>query len=238
MDFDREHEAKEIVPGLILGGLRDLRQILAMEPEVLAPLDRLPGEVWESGFRGEILYYPITDLGVLPDEVLDKLVRELLERLKAGKRIALFCAGGHGRTGYVAACLLYLLGREDPVAYLRRCYSAQAVETDRQAEAVLRFCRRHWAERGDGLSRMIRSVRLTDPEAALRDPGVLRTMERIRDQLGENGRILIRRSGVLPEICVMLEAPNEELCAWYMEDVLSALERTGLYLGWRPELLD
>lgn len=133
MDFDREHEAKEIVPGLILGGLRDLRQILAMEPEVLAPLDRLPGEVWESGFRGEILYYPITDLGVLPDEVLDKLVR---------------------------------------------------------------------------------------------------------DQLGENGRILIRRSGVLPEICVMLEAPNEELCAWYMEDVLSALERTGLYLGWRPELLD
>ena len=61
---------KEIIPGLILGGLRDLNDILKAKPDVLFPLDRLPGTVWDNGFRGEIVYYPITDMDVLPDDVL------------------------------------------------------------------------------------------------------------------------------------------------------------------------
>ena len=133
----------EIAPGLILGGINDLDAMLAMRPDVLAPLDRLPGHVWQTGFRGEILYYPITDREVLPDDVLDELVKALLTRIRSGKRVALFCVGGYGRTGYVAACALFLLGVADPMPYLWRNYSASAVETELQMAAVERFCARH-----------------------------------------------------------------------------------------------
>ena len=132
----------EVVPGLILGSLRALNDILDRKPDVLFPLDRLPGWVWETGFRGEIVYYPITDYEALPDDVLDGLVAAVLERLKAGKRVAVFCIGGHGRTGYVAACVLYRLGQENPIAFLRQNYSPSAVESEEQELSVERFLRR------------------------------------------------------------------------------------------------
>ena len=133
----------EIVPGLILGGIDDLDAMLDMRPDVLVPLDRLPGRVWQTGFRGEILYYPITDREVLPDDVLDELVAAVLERIREGKRVALFCFGGYGRTGYVAACALFMLGVTNPMRFLWCNYSASAVETDMQMAAVERFFRRH-----------------------------------------------------------------------------------------------
>ena len=132
----------EIYPGLILGGIADLDAMLGMKPDALAPLDRLPGRVWQTGFRGEILYYPITDRDVLPDDVLEQLVAAIVERVRAGKRVALFCLGGHGRTGYVAACALHSLGVAEPLAFLRQRYSPGAVETDAQEAAVLRFIER------------------------------------------------------------------------------------------------
>ena len=141
--MDDKRRAVEIVPGLILGSLRGLPDILALKPDVLAPLDRLSGHVWDSGFRGEIVYCPVTDYGTLPDDVLERLADGLLERLRAGKRVAVFCVGGHGRTGYVAACLLHRLGQENPIAFLRRNYSPSAVESEEQEDAVVRYCNRH-----------------------------------------------------------------------------------------------
>jgi len=135
--------AVEVVPGLILGGLDDLPDLLGMRPNVLVPLDRLPGSVWNFGFRGEILYCPITDRGILPDDVLDDLVEKIMSRLSTGKRVAIFCLGGLGRTGYVAACVLCRLGKETPVAFLRGNYRYLAVETKAQIEAVYRYCKRH-----------------------------------------------------------------------------------------------
>ena len=138
----------EVFPGLILGGIGDLDAMLEMKPDALAPLDRLPGRIWQTGFRGEILYYPITDGEVLPDDVLDALVEAIVSRVRAGKRVAVFCLGGHGRTGYVAACALFMLGVAKPIPFLWQRYSAAAVETEAQAAAVSRFCLRH-AERAD-----------------------------------------------------------------------------------------
>lgn len=134
---------KEIRPGLILGGIGDLDAILGMKPDSLVPLDRLPGRVWQTGFRGEILYYPITDGEVLPDDVMDRLIEAIVEQISEGKRVAVFCLGGYGRTGYVAACVLFMLGVAEPLPFLWEHYSAAAVETELQMAAVERFCRRH-----------------------------------------------------------------------------------------------
>lgn len=141
--FESEYIANEVIPRLMLGGLNEIDFMLRWKPDVLVPLDRLPGLVWETGFRGEILYYPIADFGILPRDVLEKLVAEVAERIQEGKRVAIFCSGGRGRTGYVAACVLYRLGTsEDPVTFLRQNYSLRAVETDQQMHEVEWFCSR------------------------------------------------------------------------------------------------
>ena len=134
--------ATEVYPGLILGGIWMLYDILKMEPDVLVPLDSLPGWVNKKNFSGEVIYSYIPDYGTLPDDELDKLVSEITERIKSGKKVAVFCVGGQGRTGYVASCVLHVLGVQDPVTFLRTNYNPNSVETREQLEAVQSFCKR------------------------------------------------------------------------------------------------
>ncbi|MFB9187069.1 protein-tyrosine phosphatase family protein [Dactylosporangium sucinum] len=66
--------------------------------------------------------------------------RELLERA-ATERVEVACAGGQGRTGTALACVAILDGvpAADAVAWVRRHYSAHAVETPWQRRYVARF---------------------------------------------------------------------------------------------------
>lgn len=144
-------KATEIYPGLIIGGLRNLEDIQRMKPDVLVPLDHLPGDIWETGYRGEILYCPISDRGVLPRDVLNRIVDIIIRCLEQGKRTAVFCIGGHGRTGYLTACVLYRLGITDPITYLRKNYSILAVETEEQEDEVQKYCKKHTAKTEGGL---------------------------------------------------------------------------------------
>lgn len=123
----------EVVKNLFCGSQAEsLQMVSSIQVDILVPLDSLDGRVWELGFRGEILYCPIQDYGVLPTDVLNKLVSKILCRLKYGKKIGLFCQGGHGRTGYVASVVLGKLGYEDPIGFLRQHYCEQAVESSAQ----------------------------------------------------------------------------------------------------------
>ena len=142
-------ECKEIVPGLILGSVNDVEQMVEMGADVLVPLAYLESSVWNTDFRGEILYCPIKDRGVLPFDVLRTIVLKILIRLDQKKKVALFCAGGHGRTGYVAGCVLAELEIKDPIGYLRIEYSPHAVETDAQAEGILTYMEMLKAELDD-----------------------------------------------------------------------------------------
>lgn len=152
-------ECKEIVPGLILGSVSDVEQMVEMGADVLVPLAYLDSDVWNTDFRGEILYCPIKDRGVLPLDVLDTMVLKILIRLDQKKKVALFCAGGHGRTGYLAACVLAAQGIKDPIGHLRKEYSPHAVETDAQAEAILTYMEKLKAEVDD-----IEDIKETDIE--------------------------------------------------------------------------
>ena len=146
-------EMCEIIPGLILGSVADAGKMVRYGADVLVPLAYLDGSIWNTGFRGEILYYPIVDRNVLPVDVLHDLVDKICDRLEEGKKVGLFCAGGHGRTGYVAACVLARHGIRDPIAYIRRDYSSKAIETDEQANVVFTYMRSLRAEqiRSEGL---------------------------------------------------------------------------------------
>jgi protein-tyrosine phosphatase len=86
------------------------------------------------------LSFRIKDFGV-PNVKLETwaLLADSVRQLMAeGINVVVFCQGGHGRTGMVAAILCSLLGvgGTDPVKYVRSVYCNSAVETHDQHKYV------------------------------------------------------------------------------------------------------
>lgn len=70
------------------------------------------------------------------------------EGLEKGKKIVVFCTGGHGRTGTFVASLIALVEQpEDPIAALRSRYCEHAVEGLEQREAIFKILGRELPEK-------------------------------------------------------------------------------------------
>lgn len=74
---------------------------------------------------------------------------------------------------------------------------------------------------------VLKNVRVADKPAARNDADVIAATKKVEEALGDNGRILLRRSGTEPVIRVMVEADTEELCNRYVDDVIKVLEEKG-----------
>jgi hypothetical protein len=85
------------------------------------------------------MYIPVTDYSVLPKQIEAIMVYRVLQKIRSGKKVAIFCIGGHGRTGYFTSLLLGKLGIEDPIKYIRDNYCESAVETNSQVSAIAKF---------------------------------------------------------------------------------------------------
>ncbi len=101
------------------------------------------GELGEEvGRRSmEWLWFPIEDLGVPPGErFLDFLefAGGVIERLEAGRVVAVHCRGGLGRAGMVGACLLAMrgIGPVEAIRCVRRARGQGAVEMPGQETFV------------------------------------------------------------------------------------------------------
>ena len=51
--------------------------------------------------------------------------------------------------------------------------------------------------------------------------------KQINDELGDNGRILLRESGTEPVIRIMVEADDAELCNSYINEVYALVKKGG-----------
>lgn len=71
------------------------------------------------------------------------------------------------------------------------------------------------------------NVRVFSKADARGDAEVLEAMERITEELGQEGRIIVRESGTEPVIRVMVEAPTDEECKTYVKSVVEILYRKG-----------
>lgn len=61
------------------------------------------------------------------------------------------------------------------------------------------------------------NVRVDDKDAAINHPQVQALLKQIMDELGDNGRILLRKSGTEPVVRVMVEAQSDEVCRKYVD---------------------
>lgn len=77
------------------------------------------------------------------------------------------------------------------------------------------------------LPQVTENLRVANKRAVRENPEVARTVERIRAELGDRGRILLRESGTEPVIRVMVEAEREEICRSLAEEVLSVIRARG-----------
>ena len=75
---------------------------------------------------------------------------------------------------------------------------------------------------------LLKNVRVKDKKTARENPAVQAAVQKVADELGSDGRILVRESGTEPVIRVMVEAASDEICAKYVDSVVEVIEAEGL----------
>lgn len=78
---------------------------------------------------------------------------------------------------------------------------------------------------------VLKNVRVSSKEETLQDAEVQAAIQQVEEQLGTEGRILVRQSGTEPLIRVMVEASEHELCNQYVDQVISVMQKKGYLIG-------
>ena len=73
-----------------------------------------------------------------------------------------------------------------------------------------------------------KSVRVSDKQAALNNKAVREEYAKINEEIGGNGRALLRASGTEPKIRIMLECETVELCRSYIDRLYKVMKEEGL----------
>ena len=74
---------------------------------------------------------------------------------------------------------------------------------------------------------VLKNVRVKSKPDAQNDPDVQAAVQKVADELGDNGRILVRESGTEPVIRVMVEADTNEICEKYVDSVIEVIKAKG-----------
>ena len=74
---------------------------------------------------------------------------------------------------------------------------------------------------------VLKNVRVKSKPDAQNDADVQAAVQKVADELGQEGRILVRESGTEPVIRVMVEAGSDELCEKYVDEVIDVIRAKG-----------
>ena len=74
---------------------------------------------------------------------------------------------------------------------------------------------------------VLKNVRVKSKPEAQNDPDVQDSVQKVADDLGDSGRILVRESGTEPVIRVMVEADTDEICEKYVDSVIEVIKKKG-----------
>ena len=74
---------------------------------------------------------------------------------------------------------------------------------------------------------VLKNVRVKSKPDAQNDPDVQAAVAKVAEELGDDGRILVRESGTEPVIRVMVEAGSDEVCEKYVDQVIAVIEAKG-----------
>ena len=71
------------------------------------------------------------------------------------------------------------------------------------------------------------NIKVTSKDDVMNDPDILKLNDEIAEELGDDGRLLLRQSGTEPVIRVMVEAATDELCEKYVYRMVDFIKEKG-----------
>ncbi len=71
---------------------------------------------------------------------------------------------------------------------------------------------------------VLKNIRVADKAKTQQNPDVQKVIADVTAALGDQGRVLVRESGTEPVIRVMVEAPTEEACQTYVNQILQTIQ--------------
>jgi phosphoglucosamine mutase len=74
---------------------------------------------------------------------------------------------------------------------------------------------------------ILENVRVNNKKTAREDIEIVNAVAKVTEELGDNGRILVRESGTEPVLRVMVEAPTTKDCEKYVNMVVDKLKSQG-----------
>lgn len=78
---------------------------------------------------------------------------------------------------------------------------------------------------------VLKNVRVVDKDATMADETVIAAVKKAEEELGENGRVLLRKSGTEPVLRVMAEAGTKELAEAKVDEIIDAMREKGLLIA-------
>ena len=75
---------------------------------------------------------------------------------------------------------------------------------------------------------VLKNVRVDDKDLTLADAAVQAAVDECTAELGDSGRVLLRKSGTEPVLRVMVEAPTNEMCEENVDAVIAVMHQRGL----------
>ena len=77
------------------------------------------------------------------------------------------------------------------------------------------------------LPQKLKNVRVTDKNTVVNDEAVQAKFKEVNDEIGDNGRALLRQSGTEPVVRIMLECPTIKECDEYIEKIYNVIKKRG-----------
>lgn len=76
------------------------------------------------------------------------------------------------------------------------------------------------------LPQVLKNVRVADKDEAMHHAEVEAKIAEVEEELGEDGRVLVRPSGTEPLVRVMVEAQTEEDCETFVDQIVTVIQET------------
>lgn len=139
---------------------------------------------------------------------------------------------------YVYECMMdkgYILGGEQSghIIFSKNARTGDGVLTSLKLMEVMIENKTTMSELTRGLNiypQLLVNVRVSSKKAVMEDADVLAAAKAVEDELGDDGRILLRESGTEPLIRVMVEAETDGLCRKCVDSVVSVIKDKGYEL--------
>lgn len=126
----------------------------------------------------------------------------------------------------------YYIGGEQSghIIFLENAVTGDGLLTALKLLEILKNTGKTIQELSEGLfiyPQLLKNVKVNDKEKALEDEELKKVIDSVSEELGNEGRILVRPSGTEPLVRVMVEAKSDELCDLYVSRVVDFIEKKG-----------